>query len=123
MNLIALVLAAGPVTARPPFKTEQRAQAQPQAARPAQAPPAAPLQKKPAAADVQILLDRSGFSPGVIDGKGGSETLARLMLAQDTGTAIVGPARIDLFVGSGAGAGHRAGLIRHPIDFIVLWPR
>lgn len=54
---------------------------------------------------------------------GGTERLARLMIAQDTGSAILGPARMDLFVGSGAKAGHRAGLIRHPVDFIVLWPR
>lgn len=78
-----------------------------------------------------IAVDRSLWPYGmpawieteIPDGKGGSEKLSRLMLAQDTGTAIVGPARIDLFVGSGAQAGHRAGLIRHPVDFIVLWPR
>ena len=57
------------------------------------------------------------------DGDGGMERLARLMIAQDTGSAILGPARLDLFVGSGADAGHRAGLIRHPVDFTVLWPR
>lgn len=57
------------------------------------------------------------------DGDGGMERLARLMIAQDTGSAILGPARLDLFVGSGAKAGHRAGLVRHPVDFIVLWPR
>lgn len=57
------------------------------------------------------------------DGSGASERLARLTIAQDTGSAILGPARLDLFVGSGAGAGHRAGLIRHPVDFTVLWPR
>lgn len=57
------------------------------------------------------------------DGKGALEPLARLVLAQDTGSAILGPARVDLFVGSGAKAGHRAGLIRHPFDFVVLWPR
>jgi membrane-bound lytic murein transglycosylase A len=57
------------------------------------------------------------------DGHGGAERLARLTLAQDTGSAILGPARIDLFVGSGAAAGHRAGLVRHSFDFIVLWPR
>lgn len=57
------------------------------------------------------------------DGRGGSQVLSRLVLAQDTGTAIVGPARVDLFVGSGPAAGHRAGLVRHPFDFVVLWPR
>jgi membrane-bound lytic murein transglycosylase A len=57
------------------------------------------------------------------DGMGASERLARLTIAQDTGSAILGPARVDLFVGSGAAAGHRAGLIRHDFDFTVLWPR
>jgi len=56
------------------------------------------------------------------DAAGDMERLARLMVAQDTGSAILGAARLDLFVGSGAKAGHRAGLIRHPVDFIVLWP-
>jgi membrane-bound lytic murein transglycosylase A len=56
------------------------------------------------------------------DGDRGMERLARLTIAQDTGSAILGPARLDLFVGSGAEAGHRAGLIRHPVDFTVLWP-
>ncbi len=37
----------------------------------------------------------------------------RLMIAQDTGSAIVGPARADLFFGSGEAAGARAGAIRH----------
>lgn len=57
------------------------------------------------------------------DGSGGSERLARLTIAQDTGSAILGPARLDLFIGSGTAAGHRAGLIRHPVDFTILWPR
>lgn len=59
----------------------------------------------------------------VPDGVGGMERLARLMIAQDTGSAILGAARVDLFIGSGAAAGHRAGLVRHPFDFTVLWPR
>ncbi len=56
-------------------------------------------------------------------GKGGNERLARLMIVQDTGSAILGPARVDLFVGSGPEAGHRAGLVRHGFDFTILWPR
>ncbi len=47
----------------------------------------------------------------------------RLMIAGDTGSAIVGPARADIFFGSGAAAGRRAGSIRHDCDFIVLLPR
>jgi membrane-bound lytic murein transglycosylase A len=78
-----------------------------------------------------IAIDRSAWPYGlpvwidatIPDGRGGDERLARLMIAQDTGSAILGPARMDLFVGSGAAAGHRAGLIRHPVAFTVLWPR
>jgi membrane-bound lytic murein transglycosylase A len=46
----------------------------------------------------------------------------RLMVAHDTGSAIVGPARADLFFGSGEAAGARAGAIRHCGQFIVLAP-
>lgn len=57
------------------------------------------------------------------DGHGGIESMARLMIAQDTGSAIVGPARADLFFGSGDEAGQRAGLIRHRGDVFVFWPK
>lgn len=50
-------------------------------------------------------------------------TLARLTIAQDTGSAIVGPARADYFWGSGKTAGTNAGLTRHALGFTVLWPR
>lgn len=46
-----------------------------------------------------------------------------LMIAQDTGSAILGPARGDLFLGSGDEAGQLAGRIRHDADFIMLLPR
>ena len=46
----------------------------------------------------------------------------RLMIAQDTGSAIVGPARADIFFGSGGAAGARAGAIRHPGAFAVFLP-
>ncbi len=46
----------------------------------------------------------------------------RLMIAQDTGSAIVGPARADLFFGGGDAAGARAGAVRHHGDFTVLTP-
>jgi membrane-bound lytic murein transglycosylase A len=47
----------------------------------------------------------------------------RLMIAQDTGSAIVGAARGDLFAGSGNAAGEIAGVIRHPATFYALVPR
>ena len=46
----------------------------------------------------------------------------RLMIAQDTGSAILGPARADIFVGSGFEAGQAAGRVRHPGDFYALLP-
>lgn len=52
-----------------------------------------------------------------------AEPLRRLMIAQDTGSAIVGPARGDYFFGSGPQAGTRAGLLRHRTRFVVLKPR
>jgi membrane-bound lytic murein transglycosylase A len=52
-----------------------------------------------------------------------SEPLRRLMIAQDTGSAIVGPARGDFYFGSGAEAGTRAGLLRHRPRFVVLRPK
>jgi membrane-bound lytic murein transglycosylase A len=51
------------------------------------------------------------------------QPMRRLMIAQDTGSAIVGPARADIFIGSGPEAGSRAGIVRHNGDFVVLWPR
>lgn len=47
----------------------------------------------------------------------------RLMVAQDTGSAILGPARADIFFGSGFEAGLRAGDIRHRGEFTVFLPR
>jgi membrane-bound lytic murein transglycosylase A len=46
----------------------------------------------------------------------------RLMIAQDTGSAILGPARADIFVGSGLEAGKAAGRVRHPGTFYALLP-
>ncbi len=47
----------------------------------------------------------------------------RLMIAQDTGSAILGAARADIFFGGGDAAGGRAGAIRHAGYFTILLPR
>nr|WP_295466369.1 murein transglycosylase A [Mesorhizobium sp.] len=46
----------------------------------------------------------------------------RLMIAQDTGSAIVGAARGDLFAGSGDAAGEIAGVVKSVADFYALVP-
>ncbi|RFB78053.1 murein transglycosylase A [Methylovirgula sp. 4M-Z18] len=47
----------------------------------------------------------------------------RLMIAQDTGSAILGAARADVFFGTGDEAGVRAGGIRHSGRFVVFLPK
>ncbi|MCB1386647.1 MAG: MltA domain-containing protein [Nitratireductor sp.] len=54
---------------------------------------------------------------------GEAEPFRQLMIAQDTGSAIIGPARGDLFMGSGPSAGIAAGAIRHAARFTLLLPR
>ena len=53
----------------------------------------------------------------------GDKSFARLMIAQDTGSAILGPARGDLFTGSGDNAGELAGAVNAVARFTVLLPR
>jgi membrane-bound lytic murein transglycosylase A len=47
----------------------------------------------------------------------------RLMIAQDTGSAIVGPARADLYWGAGDDAARIANRIHNPGRFVMLLPR
>ena len=47
----------------------------------------------------------------------------RLMIAQDTGSAIVGPARADIYFGAGDEAARIAGRIKNPGTFVMLLPR
>lgn len=86
----------------------------------------------PLAAGHSIAVDRlihAYGTPFFIDaelptGEGGAaEPFQRLMIAQDTGSAIVGPARADIFFGAGDAAGAKAGRIQHPGRFVVLLPR
>ena len=54
--------------------------------------------------------------------KGGADPWQRLMIAQDTGGAITGAQRADIFYGTGAEAGEAAGRIRDGGRMIVLLP-
>ena len=49
--------------------------------------------------------------------------LQRLVLAQDTGSAIVGPVRADYFTGWGSEAQDLAGRMRQPLQMWVIWPK
>ena len=54
---------------------------------------------------------------------GPQTSLNRLVLAQDTGAAIVGAVRADWFAGWGPEAGELAGRLKQPLRLWVLWPR
>ena len=77
-----------------------------------------------------IAIDRSLWSYGLpfwIEADlpwhdGQMNHLRRLMIAQDTGSAILGPARADLYFGTGDEAGCLAGNIRHSGRMIVFLP-
>ena len=49
--------------------------------------------------------------------------LRRLVMAQDTGTAITGAVRADYFWGWGETAEQQAGRMKQPLRMWVLWPR
>jgi membrane-bound lytic murein transglycosylase A len=63
------------------------------------------------AADLPITNDRAGTK------------FRRLVFAQDTGSAIVGPARADIYFGAGDEAGRIAGRVRNHGQFVMLVPR
>ena len=52
-----------------------------------------------------------------------ARALQRAVMAQDTGTAIVGPVRADYFWGWGDDAEAQAGRMKQPLRMWVLWPR
>src|SRR5713226_7680376 len=58
-----------------------------------------------------------------IESEQSKTTFHRLMIAQDTGSAIVGPARADLYFGAGADAGRVSGRLRHNMRFVILVPK
>ena len=52
-----------------------------------------------------------------------ARALQRAVMAQDTGSAIVGPVRADYFWGWGDDAEAQAGRMKQPLRMWVLWPR
>ncbi len=54
--------------------------------------------------------------------KDGATPMRRLMIAQDTGSAIKGAQRADVFFGTGDAAGRAAGQLKDPGRMVVLMP-
>ena len=73
-----------------------------------------------------IAVDKQSIPYGTpvwLSSDGPTATLHKLVLAQDTGTAIVGAVRADYFAGSGPEAGELAGRLKQTLQLWVLWPR
>jgi membrane-bound lytic murein transglycosylase A len=73
-----------------------------------------------------IAVDRGSIPYGTpvwLASRGSAANLQKLVLAQDTGSAIVGAVRADYFAGTGAEAGQMAARINQPLRLWALWPR
>ncbi len=79
---------------------------------------------RPLHAERSIAVDDDAVTLGapVWLEKAGAAPLNRLMVAQDTGSAINGAQRADIFYGSGVEAGRRAAAVRDQGRMIVLLP-
>ena len=62
-------------------------------------------------------------APVWLSSQGEQTNLNKLVIAQDTGSAIVGAVRADYFAGIGAEAGELAGRLKQPLRLWVLWPK
>lgn len=62
-------------------------------------------------------------TPVWLASRGGAANLQKLVLAQDTGSAIVGAVRADYFAGTGLDAGLLASRVNQPLRLWALWPK
>ncbi|WP_293641396.1 MltA domain-containing protein [Polaromonas sp.] len=73
-----------------------------------------------------IAVDRDSIPYGTpvwLASRGNAANLQKLVVAQDTGSAIVGAVRADYFAGTGPQAGEMAARVNQPLRLWVLWPR
>ena len=73
-----------------------------------------------------IAVDKASIPYGTpvwLASSGPQVQLSRLVLAQDTGSAILGAVRADYFTGWGAEAGDIAGRLKQNLRLWVLWPK
>ncbi len=62
-------------------------------------------------------------TPVWLASRGGAANLQKLVLAQDTGSAILGAVRADYFAGTGVDAGLLASRVNQPLRLWALWPK
>ena len=80
----------------------------------------------PLTAGRSIAVDRDSIPYGTpvwLASPGPALALAKLVVAQDTGSAIVGAVRADYFAGTGAEAGRVAARMNQPLRLWALWPK
>ncbi len=73
-----------------------------------------------------IAVDRDSIPYGTpvwLHSPGPAAQISRLVLAQDTGSAIVGAVRADYFTGWGSDAYAQAAQLKQPLKLWALWPR
>ncbi len=80
----------------------------------------------PLTAGRSIAVDRESIPYGTpvwLATSGPVAQMSRLVVAQDTGSAILGAVRADFFAGTGAEAGRFAARMKQPLRLWALWPR
>ncbi|RZJ27195.1 MAG: transglycosylase [Haliea sp.] len=73
-----------------------------------------------------IAVDRESIPYGTpvwLASRGAAVDLQKLVIAQDTGSAIVGAVRADYFAGTGLEAGLLASRVNQPLRLWALWPK
>jgi membrane-bound lytic murein transglycosylase A len=80
----------------------------------------------PLSAGRSIAVDPGSIPYGTpvwLASNGPALAVQRLVMAQDTGSAIVGAVRADYFAGTGPQAGELASKVKQGLQLWVLWPR